>query len=139
MEEVVEDKKTELMRSGTQIPENDVDVLDLIDTSELYGLINDGIDKYNYRNTVQGFINDMVGNTNDPTMVHNSNKTTCIEQDGINDLIEDLCHLRYSLGDNINNANNQNTHDNTNFANNGLKSNNNIDTHIMEEKERMVL
>ena len=84
--EAVEDKKMELMRSGTKIPKNDVDVLDLIDTSELYGLINDGIDKYNHRNTVQGFINYMVGNTNIPTMVHNSNKATYTEQDEINDL-----------------------------------------------------
>ena len=36
MKEAVEDKKTDLMRSSTKIPENDVDVLDLIDTLELY-------------------------------------------------------------------------------------------------------
>ena len=48
----VEDKKKELMWSGTKIPEHDVNVLDLINTSQVYGLINDGIDKYNYRNTV---------------------------------------------------------------------------------------
>ena len=64
------------MRSGTKIPENDVDVFDLIDTLQLYGLINDGIDKYNHRNTVQGFINDIVGNKNVPTMFHNSNEAT---------------------------------------------------------------
>ena len=111
-------KKMELMGSGTKIPENDVDVLDLINTLELYGLINDGIDKYNHRNTVQGFINDMVCNTNIPTMVHNSNKATYTEQDEINDLNEDLLHLRYGLGDYINNANNKNNHDNTNLTDN---------------------
>ena len=77
--EAVEDKKMELMRSGMKIPMSDVDVLDLIDTSDLYGLINEGIDKYNNRNTVQGFINDMVDNANVPTMVHNSNEATYTE------------------------------------------------------------
>ena len=33
MKEEVEDKKMEVMRSGTKIPENDVDVLDLINIS----------------------------------------------------------------------------------------------------------
>ena len=135
MKEAFEDKQMELMWSSAKIPENDVDVLDLIDTLQLYELINDGIDKYNHRNTVQGFINDMVGNTNVPTMVHNSNKATYTEQDEINDLNEDLRHLRYGLGNNINNDDNQNSHDNTNLANNGLKSNNTIGTHIVEEKE----
>ena len=58
MKEAVEDKKMEKIRSGMKIPENDVDVLDCIDTLDLYGLINDGIVKYNQRNTVQGFNND---------------------------------------------------------------------------------
>ena len=70
MEEAAEDKKMELTRSGTKIPENYVDVLDLIDSSDLYGLINDGINKYNHCNTVQGVTNDMVGNTNVATTVH---------------------------------------------------------------------
>ena len=52
MKEAVEDKKMELTRSGMKIPENDVDVLDLIDTSQLHGLSNDGIDKYSRSNTV---------------------------------------------------------------------------------------
>ena len=52
MKEAVEDKKMELMRSGTKIPAKDVDVLCLIDTLDLYGLVNDGINKYNDRNTV---------------------------------------------------------------------------------------
>ena len=32
MKKAVEDKKMDLMRSGTKIPENDIDVLDLLDT-----------------------------------------------------------------------------------------------------------
>ena len=39
----------------------------------------------------------MVGNTNAPTMVHSSNKATYTEQEEINDLNEDLYHLRYGL------------------------------------------
>ena len=61
MKEAVEDKKMKLMRLGKKIPTKDLDVLCLINTCELYGLINDGINKYNNRNTVQGFINNMVG------------------------------------------------------------------------------
>ena len=118
MKEIVEDKKMELMQSDIKIPMNDIDISDLIDTLELYGLINDGINKYNHRNTVQGFINDMVGNTNVPTMVHNSNKATYTEQDEINDLNEDLLYLHNRLGNNINNANNKNNHDNTNLVDN---------------------
>ena len=53
MKEAVEDKKMELIQSGIKFLENNVDVLDLINTSDLYGLINDGINKYNHRNTVQ--------------------------------------------------------------------------------------
>ena len=49
----------ELTQSGMQIQENDSDVLSLFDTLELYGLINDGINKYNHRNTAQGVTNDM--------------------------------------------------------------------------------
>ena len=60
IKEAVEDKKLEIMRSGTMIPAKDVDVLCLIDTSDLYKLINDGINKYNGHNTVQGFINDIL-------------------------------------------------------------------------------
>ena len=52
MKEAVEEKKMELIWSGTKILENNVDVFDLINTSDLYGLINDGINKYNHRNTV---------------------------------------------------------------------------------------
>ena len=61
MKEAVEDKKGKLMQLGKKIPAKDVDVLCLIDTSDLYGLINNGINKYNDHNTVQGFINDTYG------------------------------------------------------------------------------
>ena len=80
----------------------------------------------------------MVGNTNIPIMVHNSNETTYTKHDEINDLNEDLLQLHNGLGDNINDANNENNHDDTNLANNRLKSNNPIDAHIGEEK-KMVL
>ena len=112
-----------------------MDVLDLINTSDLYGLINDGIVKYNQHNTVQGVTNDIVGNTNVPTTVHSNDKATYTEQDEINDLNEDLRHLRYGLGDNINNDDHEKDHDNSNLADNGLKSNNTIGAHIVEEKE----
>ena len=68
-------------------------------------------------------------------MDHNSNKATYTEQDEINDLNEDLRHLRYGLGDNINDDNNKNSYENTNLVNNGLKSNNTIGAHTVEEKE----
>ena len=135
MKEVVEDKKMELTRSGMKILENNVDVLSLIDTSEVYGLINDSINKYNQRNTVQRFINDMVGNTNIPAVVHNSNETTYMEQDEINDLNKDLRHLRYGLRDNINDDDHGNNHDNSNLVDDGLNFNNIIGAHIVEEKE----
>ena len=35
MKEAVEDKKMDLMRSGTKIPENNINILDLIDTLQL--------------------------------------------------------------------------------------------------------
>ena len=72
---------------------------------------------------MQGFITNMVGNTNVPTVVKSGNKATYMEQNEINDLNEDLLFLHNELGDNINDANNKNNHDNTNLANTGLKSN----------------
>ena len=77
----------------------------------------------------------MVGNTNVPAKVHSSNKATYAEQEEINDLNEDLHNLRYELRGNINDDDNKNSHDKTILANNGLKSNNNIGAHIVEEKE----
>ena len=81
MREAVEGKKMELMQLGTKIPMNNVDVTDLIDTLGLNILINNGINKYNNLNTVQGFINNMVGNTNISTVVKSGNKATYMEQD----------------------------------------------------------
>ena len=71
------------------------------------------------------------GQEDDKNIVYNDN----MEQDEINDLNEDLLHLRNGLGDNINDANNGNNHNSTNLANNGLKSNNTLGAHIVEEKE----
>ena len=73
MKEAVEDKKAELKQSGKEIPAEDVDILRLINTSYLYGLINDGVNKYNDSNTMQGFINNMFDNTNTATAVNNNN------------------------------------------------------------------
>ena len=75
-----------LMLSGTKIPTEQVDDLCLIATFELYGVINEGIDKYNEFNTVQGFINDMVGNTNLPNMVGSGNKATAEKKLGENQI-----------------------------------------------------
>ena len=134
MKEAVEDKKVELIRSGVKIPENDVDVLDLIDTSDLYGLINEGINKYNHRNTAQGVTNDMVGNTNVPTTVHSSNKATYAEQEEINDLNEDLRHLQHELRGNMDD-NDYVSHDETIPVKNVLEPNNTIGAHIVEGNE----
>ena len=80
MKEAVEDEKVELKESGTKIQAKDVDVLRLIDTSDLYGLINEGINKYYHCNTAQGITNDMVGITNVPTTVHCNNKASYVEK-----------------------------------------------------------
>ena len=77
----------------------------------------------------------MIGNINVHTTVHSSNKATYTEQDGINNLNEDLHHLRYGLGNNINDDDNKKSHDKTTLVSNGLKSNNTIGAHIVEEKE----
>ena len=53
MKEAVENKKAELKQPGKEIPAKDVDILGFIDTSHLYGSINDGINKYNDSNTTQ--------------------------------------------------------------------------------------
>ena len=117
--EAVEDKKAELKQSGTKIPAKDVDVLHLIDTSDLYGLINDGINRCNDHNTVQGFTNDMVGNTNDPTMVKGNNEATVANKLGKAKLVFE----------------HKNNHGNTKLTNTELKFNSIIGAHIMEEKE----
>ena len=118
MKKVVEDKEMELMQSGTKISAKDIDVLSLIDTSDLYGLINDGINKYNDRNTVKGFINDMVGNTNVPTVVDSSNKATVTSK--LEKAKTVIVH--------------ENNHGNTKLANTELKSNDILGAHIVEGK-----
>ena len=77
----------------------------------------------------------MVGNTNVPNTVHSSKEATYTEQEEINDLYEDLRHLRYGLRNNINDDDNRNSHENKNLTDNELKSNNTIGAHIVEEKE----
>ena len=107
------------MRLGTKIQAKDVDVLYLINTLDLYGLINDGINKYNERNTVQGFINVMVGNTNVPTVVESSYKTIAASKLGKTKPV--IVH--------------GNNYGNTKLADTGLKSNNILGAHIEQEKE----
>ena len=75
----------ELKQSGTKIPAKEVDVLRLIDTKGFYELINESINKYNDRNTVQGFTNDMVGNADAPTVVEGINKATMVRKLGKNE------------------------------------------------------
>ena len=82
MKEAAEDKKVELNEAGTKIPAKDVDVLRLIDTSDLVGWINGRINKYNDRNTVQGFINNIVGKKDAPTVVGGNNETTAVSKLG---------------------------------------------------------
>ena len=119
MKEAVEDTKMELMQLSMKIPAKDVDVLCLINTFELYELINNGINKYNNRNIVQRFINDTVGNINFPTVVKSNNEATTASK----------------LGKAKPVAVHENSHGNTNLANTGLKSNNIFGAHIVEEKE----
>ena len=119
MKEAVEDKKVELNKSGTKIPAKDVNVLRLIDTSDLYGLINGGINKYNDHNTVQGFINNMVGDTDAPTVVEGNSETT----------------LAGKLGKAKSVVVYENNNGNMKLADTGLKSNNTLGAHIVEEME----
>ena len=76
IKEAVGNKKAKLKQSGKEIPVKDVDILQLFNTSYLYGLINDGINKYNDSNTTQGFIHNVFDNMNTTTVVNNDNKTT---------------------------------------------------------------
>ena len=103
MKEAIRDKMKELIRSGRKIPENNVGVLDLIDTSDLYGLINE-------------------------------NEATYAEQEEINDLNEELRHLRPEVRGNMDNDDYV-SHDETITVNNVSKPNNTIGTHIVEGKE----
>ena len=108
LKEAVENKKVELKQPSTKIPAKDVGVLRLINTLDLYGLINDGINKYNDGNTVQGFINDMASNTDTPTVIEGNNKVTMASKLGKAKPV--VVH--------------ENNHGNTKLANTGLKSNN---------------
>ena len=86
---------------------------------DLYGLINDGIDKYNGRNTVQGFTNDMIGNTDAPTLVKGNNEVTAASKLGkAKPVVE-----------------HGNNYGNTKLTNTELKSNNILGAHIVEEKK----
>ena len=113
-----------------------MDVLDLIDTSDLYGLINEGINKYNHRNTAQGVTNDMVGITNIPTTVQSDNKATYTEQEEINDLNEELRILQHELRGNIEDDDYV-SHDETIPVKNVLKPDNTIGAHIVEGNEEL--
>ena len=117
--EAVEDKKVELKQSGMKIPAIDVDVLRLIDTLDFYGLINNGINKYNEGDTMQGFINDMIDNRRAPTVVKGNNKVTV------------AIKLRKTKPIVVH----ENKYGNTKLSTTGLKSNNNIGAHIVEENE----
>ena len=80
-------------------------------------MINTGINKYNNRNTVQEFINDMVGNTNVPTVVESCNEVTAASIFGKAKPV----------------AVHENNHGNINLADTGLKSNHTLGAHIMEK------
>ena len=105
-----------------KIPAKDVETLCLIDTFDLYGLINDGVNKYNNRDTVQVFINDMVGNINDLTVVESGNEATVASKFWKDKPV--VVH--------------ENNDGNTKLADTELKSNNILGAHIMEEKEGWV-
>ena len=119
MKEAADDKKVELKKSGTKIPDKNIDVLRLINTSDLYGLIHDTINKFNDRYTVQEFINDMVGNTDAPTVVKSIDKATTAS------IFEKAQPIVVQ----------ENNHGNTKLANPGFKFNNTFGAHIVEEKE----
>ena len=119
MIEAVEDKKMKLKQSDTKIPAKDVDVLRLIDTSDLYGLINDGIIEYNVCNMVQEFTNDVVGNVNALTMIEGINEVTVVSK------------LRKAKPGVVHEIN----HGNTKLTNTKFESNNTLGTHIVEEEE----
>ena len=57
------------------IPENDVDVLNLIDTQDLYGMINKGINNHYQRDKARKVTNDKVNITNVSTTAHNDKVT----------------------------------------------------------------
>ena len=117
MKEAVEDNKAELKQSGKEIPAKDVDVLRLIDTLHLYGLINEGINKCNDFNTTQS--NTMFDNMNTTTGVNNNDKTTTSNK------AKKAKHI--IVHENNNSA--------MNLAETRMESNNTLGAHIVEEKE----
>ena len=94
MKEAFRDKMLELIQSGKKIPENDVNVLDLINTSDLYKMINEGINKSYQRDAAQRVTNDMVNITNVSTTAHSYNKATYAGQEKINDLTVRVNNLK---------------------------------------------
>ena len=116
MKEAVEDKKMWLKQSDTKIPAKDVNVLRPINTLDLYGLIIDGINKYNNRNTVQRSTNDMVGNADAPTVIKGINKATAASKLGKAKPV-----VIY-----------ENNHGNTKLTDTKLDSKNTLGAHIVE-------
>ena len=86
MKEAFRDKMLKLIQSGKKIPENNVDVLDLINTPDLYQMINEGIDKHYQRDKARRVTNEMVNITNASTIAHSNEKATYARQVEINDL-----------------------------------------------------
>ena len=82
-------------------------------------MINDGVKKYNDRNTVREFTNDMVGNTDAPTVVKGNKEATTASK---------LGKAKPVVVHEIN-------HGNTKLTDTELKSNNILGAHILEEKE----
>ena len=83
----VRDKMLELIQSSKKIPKNNVDVLDLINTLDLYRMINEGINKHYQRDKAQKVANAMVNDTNVFTIIHSNYKATYAGQEEINDLM----------------------------------------------------
>ena len=76
----------ELIKSGKKIPENDVDVLDIINTSDIYGMINEGIKKHCQCDKARKVTNNMVNITHVSIITHSNYKATYTGQEEINDL-----------------------------------------------------
>ena len=100
-----------------EIPAKGVDILCLIDTSYLYGLINDGITKYNDSNTTQ--ITNMFDNMNTATVVDNNITTTTSNKAKKAKPI--IVH--------------ENNNGAINLAEAGMESNNTLGAHFVEGKE----
>ena len=117
MKEEFEGKTVELKQSSRKIPAKDVDVLRLIDTSDLYGLINDSINKYNDCNTAQEFTNNMVGNADASTVIKGIVEVTAASKLGKAKPV--VVHI--------------NNYSNTKLTDTELESNKTLGTHIVEE------